>query len=230
MKEKCRFTLIELLVVIAIIAILAAMLMPALQQARDRAKTISCANNTKQILSAYMTYISDFDQWCSLSYFPGAGGGGWGKRFKDRKYLTQKVLICPSASFDATYPNSETNIGIGLNMGTFGSNGVYPQVKEPEVSRFNRNSTLVTFMDVPTKTTRTTFGNGYGFMPGQMFEETGNSNSRSVRHNERANCGFFDGHAAMKSRAELTPTAGLKSLFNPTQVGAPVSGSVWIRL
>ncbi len=64
------FTLIELLVVIAIIAILAAILFPVFAQAREKARSISCLSNTKQLGLSVMMYVQDYDEMYPMRQNP----------------------------------------------------------------------------------------------------------------------------------------------------------------
>ena len=217
---KRAFTLIELLVVIAIIAILAAILFPVFAQARAKARGISCLSNVKQIGTAMMMYVQDYDETT-----PSGRGGGWEWWTELYPYFKNiTMLYCPDRSEGGAYTQgSGTNgkssgpfqlshlVGYGYNWGPIGWRGgglLGAQIANTDPVRCSGSllpGVSLAAIDEPASmlaygdtwdTPRATIGIGFA-----ADDWNGTSNS-GLRHQGFMNYGFMDGHAkAIKMRA-----------------------------
>lgn len=208
-RRRKEFTLIELLVVVAIIGILASMLLPALQNAREKAKATLCKNNLKQCGYAQLLYADDSDGW---STFQKGISDIWPKFLYLNGYLPQpddsndaeSIFVCPSyppygkwltANTPKCYGMRGTS-GLAWFAGRFNLSGSTIRVEDGySTAEYSTAQTPSEFMFIADSKRDGVEEQRYFFHTFGAYLH--------LRHNLRTNVLFADGHVSAQSSSAL---------------------------
>lgn len=221
------FTLIELLVVIAIIAILAAMLLPALARAKAKGKATSCLNNLRQIGIATHMYVSDHQKYPGCLWLNAGFYYVWPVRLFSVMGTNRAVFYCPSAN-----PNSAWDRTLNNSLGATAPSGVHDPLGISSSSRFSFAyndwglkppgapqlglggdvNVVGEVKDSQVKSPVNMIMLGDSKPDGSFdgnFDPTNPQEWPSNRHSRRTNLMFCDGHAESAKRKDLIDPANL---------------------
>ena len=228
-KTRAHFTLIELLIVIAIIAILAGMLLPALNSAREKARAISCTGNMKNLMQVNIMYLGDFNDIFLGTH---ATLGNWvdffGSYMKGKREFDYKSFGCPTID---VYPGSGSvgegdrkyNV-FGMRQNVYvtpkaywtnqGSDG--KTVQQVFMRRIQNHSSYLQAIDTYLLNTRS---QGHSF----TIQDGDGSTLAHFRHSNRATAGYLDGHAE-----SITPEAFRDHMISFSYGDNTINSSIFV--
>ena len=245
--KKLNFTLIELLVVIAIIAILASMLLPALNQARDKAKQIACASNQKQIGLGIIQYSND-NADCSVPYsieYSSDNYVYWWRQITtgadtSKGFLSpyvkmpahqekdETIMSCPAEPIQrfsgklSTEPDGIITFSYGINKGVscrLKEDGTWQGFAGRTGKQWKR-----TAFKHPSRTMQLMDSENSVSLTDYVYGFNSTSYKFDIRHNNTINVLFVDGHMQNIPRSDFL--GGIPSNTNSKHVGDSLSDNI----